>query len=147
MNLLRELVNAAGGIADVRPWFHHAIASAAGNDVDMQVVDGLAGSGAIVAEDVIAFGGRRLLDGGGEPGQHFGDLGQHLRVSLINALNMRFGDDQRVAFGRRIDVQKRNQMFVFKELGARDLPRNNPAKNAFRMAFKLVHRLTDFNHE
>lgn len=88
----------------------------------MQVFDNLAGSGPVIAQEIVTIGIHCFLDSRRQSRQHFPDFRERLRTGLVNTHTMKPWNQQCVPFSRRMNIQKRDQMFIFKELCARDLP-------------------------
>jgi hypothetical protein len=96
----------------------------------MHVIHQLAGGPAIVIENIVTF----CLDGGYDG---FGDLAQpgghrrhDRRGALVKGRAVGLGDDQAVAFGPGVDVQKSQDFIILIDLVAGNLAGRNPAENA-----------------
>lgn len=87
-----------------------------GDDVKVDVEHGLVGEFAVVLQDVV-----RLRACGGEncsrdAGEGAADCCCRLVVELVECCDFTFGDDERVAFAQREDVEERKDVRIFVDL-------------------------------
>lgn len=82
----------------------------------MQVLDQLAGGPAIIAQEIIPVGMHSLADSPGDLSETARNLTEKISRTIVQPLEMLFGDHQRVAAAQRADIQKRKSNFIFVDL-------------------------------
>ena len=129
-NFIGEFFDKAVGIFSGRPALENSISGAAGDDMKMEMFDELAGTAAVVVEDIVTLG----IDGGDNgpgdfaegPGQSLGEFGG----TLIKTIIMLFRDDKAVSLADGSNIKKRQDQFILIYFTTRDITLYNPAEDA-----------------
>jgi hypothetical protein len=100
-----------------------------GDDVEVDVHDGLVGGGAVVLEDVEGGGAGGLHDGAADAWQHAADGGGGVVAELVERDGGFLGDDERVATAERADVEEGEGAGVLVDFVAGDLAADDLAED------------------
>jgi hypothetical protein len=101
-----ELGGAVFGVFSGVPAESETVVFGAGDDVEMNVHDDLAGGGTVVLEDVDGFGSGGGLDGGDEGREMTGEGGEVFGRHFVDGGEVSFWDEEGVAFGDGVDVEE-----------------------------------------
>ena len=108
----------------------NSVSGAAGDDVKMEVFDELAGTAAVVVEDIVTLG----IDGGDNGPGDFAEGSSQSRGefggTLIKTIIMLFRDDKAVSLADGSNIKKRQDLLILIYFTTRDITLYNPAEDA-----------------
>lgn len=101
----------------------------AGDDVDMEVHDGLVGEGAVVLEEVVGGGAGGAEDRAADAGEGSTEGGGGVVAELVHGDGGLFGDDEGVAAGEGEDVEEGEDAVVLVDFVAGDFAADDLGKD------------------
>ena len=112
VDFVGELFHESRWVFTGRPTVEDAVIGAAGDYVEMEMIDELSGGAAIVVEYVIALGIDRFDDGLSDFSELAGKIGNEIGGALMEEVIVGFGDNETVALADGINVQKSQNQII-----------------------------------